>query len=119
MGATTARLESAVLAAMLLASCTHAPPRLATAEALPAQQPAAEAPATVPLAQLEAIFWTCDYLATTRGVDATPITQCTAATRELRQVKFEGSFQRMLLWWRENKPVMHGRLRAERNDPSL
>ena len=71
------------------------------------------------LAQLEAIFWSCDYVATTRGIDATPMRECAAATRELRQLKFEGSFQRMLAWWRENKPAVHGRLRAERNDPPL
>ena len=95
---------------MLGAGCASAP-----------ESSVAEAPrqAAQELAQLESIFWTCDYVATTRGIDATPMRECAAATRELRQLKFEGSFQRMLAWWRENKPAMHARLRAERNDPRL
>ena len=104
-------------ALMLCAACTDAPQRgeAVAQEAMPA------APAT-PVrshAQLEAIFWQCDYVATTRGVDATPARECAAATRELRQAKFDGSFHRMLEWWRENKPAEHGRIRRERNDPAL
>jgi hypothetical protein len=95
--------------------CAHAPERSAAVTAAPAAAIAQPSPH----AQLEAIFWTCDYLATTRGLDATPITACTAATRELRQMKFDGSFNRMLAWWRENKPAEHGRIRRERNDPVL
>ena len=114
MPATLKLLAHPVLVAMLLAGCVQAPVQEASPPARAQDTPIAT---TAALAQLEEIFWTCDYLATTRGVDATPITQCTAATRELRRVKFEGSFQRMLVWWRENKTAVHGRLRAERNDP--
>ena len=70
-----------------------------------------------PHADLETIFWHCDYVATTKGMDSTPIRECAAATRELRRLKFEGSFQRMLAWWRENKVAEHARIRQMRKDP--
>lgn len=80
----------------------------------------AEAPAPPSeLAQLEDIFWNCDYVATTRGMDATPAAQCYAATRELRRVKFAGSFNQMLAWWREMKPAEHEKRRRARGDPRL
>ena len=115
MGATTGWKSAA--SGMLAVACTHAPVPADVPAAIPTAPLAAPASPGVPLAQLEEIFWTCDYLATTRGVDATPISHCTAATRELRRVKFDGSFHRLLAWWRENKPAVHERLRAERNDP--
>lgn len=87
-------------------ACTHAPERGAAVESA---DPAAER-----LVLLEELFWTCDYVATTRGMDATPMHRCAAATRELRQEKFDGSFQRLLEWWRENKGVEHGRRHAQR-----
>ena len=89
-------------------SCAHAPP-----------QPPAPQPARIDLAQLEDIFWTCDYLATTRGMDATPVRECAAATRDLRREKFGNSFNRLVEWWRESKAVEHDRRRAMRNDPNL
>ena len=78
----------------------------------------ADAPKTAasPHAELETIFWHCDYVATTKGMDATPVRECARATRELRQVKFDGSFHRMLAWWRENKPAEHERVRRSRNE---
>jgi hypothetical protein len=70
-------------------------------------------------AELEDIFWHCDYVATTQGMDATPVRECAAATRELRRVKFDGSFHRLLAWWRENKSVEHDKRRAARNESKL
>jgi hypothetical protein len=103
------------MAALILGtSCASAPPGGAT-DAYAAQ----EAAAASPHATLEAIFWQCDYVATTVGVHATQAAACAAATRELRQAKFDGSFHRMLEWWRQNKPAEHGRIRRERNDPPL
>lgn len=89
------------------AGCAHAPP------SDPAPAPGLD------LAHLEDIFWTCDYVATTQGVGATPARECAAATRELRRIKFDNSFQRMLEWWREHKPAEHGKRRRLRNDPEL
>src|SRR4051812_48731770 len=39
------------------------------------------------LAELESAFWACDYLATTRGVDATPVATCGAVYDELKALK--------------------------------
>ena len=71
------------------------------------------------LAQLEEIFWACDYVATTRGVDATPVAQCATATRELRRVKFANSFHALLAWWQENKAAEHERVRRSRSEQPL
>lgn len=89
-------------------ACTHAPER---GEATMATDATAER-----LVLLEELFWTCDYVATTRGMDATSMHRCAAATRDLRQEKFDGSFERLLEWWRENKVVEHGRRRAQRQE---
>ena len=89
-------------------ACTHAPERGEIAQGADA---AAER-----LVQLEELFWTCDYVATTRGMEATSMQRCAAATRDLRQEKFDGSFHRLLEWWRENKGVEHGRRRAQRQE---
>jgi hypothetical protein len=99
-------------ALMLGAACTGAP-----RNGVPVAESVASAPSQH--AELEAIFWHCDYVATTQGMDATPAAQCAAATRELRRVKFDGSFQRMLAWWRENKPAEHRRIALERNETPL
>src|SRR5688572_460582 len=80
----------------------------------PAAVPAPAEPS--PHTQLESIFWHCDYVATTKGMDATPVRECAAATRELRQVKFGGNFNRMLEWWRANKPAEHDRIRQLRSE---
>lgn len=111
----TSSLQILILGGALLvgAGCNNAPERsAAAADPTPAPAPANHA-------QLEAIFWACDYVATTRGVDATPIRECAAATRELRRVKFAGSFQAMLAWWQQNKTAEHRRLQRERGEQPL
>ena len=62
------------------------------------------------LARLENAFWACDYVATTHGVQATPAATCRYVTETLKQVKFGGSFQQFLDWWRANKPEEHRRM---------
>ena len=108
-----------VIAASLaiVAGCAHVPQEPVVQA--PAPPPAASALEGIDLAQLEDIFWTCDYVATTRGVDSTPMRECALATRELRRAKFDNSFHRMLDWWREHKPAEHDKRRRQRNDPQL
>jgi hypothetical protein len=103
------------LSCCVLVACAAAPEPQPVAAPAPSAAPST----SLPLAQLEEIFWSCDYVATTRGVDATPAAQCAAATRELRRVKFANSFQAMLAWWRENKPVEHDRQRRARSEQPL
>ena len=59
------------------------------------------------LADLEHAFWTCDYIATTRGVHVTPVDVCSAVTDELREQKFQGDFLDMLEWWQRHKLAQH------------
>lgn len=103
------------LPSLLCLLAVSALPGCAQLPAQPSPPPAAAAqPEAMPTAQLEAIFWACDYVATTRGIDATPMAQCAIATRELRRVKFANSFHALLDWWRENKAVEHERERQAR-----
>lgn len=70
--------------------------------------PAGAAPPTgTATAELESAFWACDYVATTRGVLATPAAACRQATESLQREKFGGSFPAMLEWWRVNKVARH------------
>jgi hypothetical protein len=62
------------------------------------------------LGQVERLFWLCDYVATTRGVDAAPVEACSAATEELKNAKFGGDFMALLAWWQGKKPGEHARL---------
>lgn len=95
-----------LLAACLLLACAApAPKDVAVPEALPA-----EAPATA-MAELENAFWACDYVATTRGVQATPAAACRHATESLKREKFGGSYPAMLEWWRLNKVARHREMR--------
>ena len=62
------------------------------------------------LEDLERAFWYCDYIATTKGVLAAPMGACRFATEELKNAKFGGDFNALLVWWRDNKREEHGKL---------
>ena len=87
-----------LLPAAVLSGCAGAPR---------SEAPAADAPAPSATAELENAFWACDYVATTRGVQATPVAACRHATESLKREKFGGSFPAMLEWWRLNKVARH------------
>jgi hypothetical protein len=63
-------------------------------------------------AALERAFWVCDYTATMRGLDATPVDVCSAVTEELKNGRFGGDFLELLAWWRQNKLAEHTKLEA-------
>ena len=96
------RVPAQALALAMLAACAAAPepPQAQTSGRLDA----------VEVARLESAFWACDYVATTRGIQATPIAACRHATEELKRQKFGGSFNRLVEWWRDNKAAEHRRL---------
>ena len=71
------------------------------------------------LAELESAFWACDYVATTRGVDATPVAICTEVYDELKTLKFGGDFGELLAWWKQHKPAEHARLAREERDSGI
>jgi len=54
-------------------------------------------------AELEKTFWICDH-ATTKAV------VCGAITDELRREKFDGDFEKLLIWWRLNRAAEHQKL---------
>ena len=75
-------------------------------EGPPSSAPAHE-PAAAQLAEVERLFWVCDYVATTRGVDSAPVDLCSTATEAIKELKFGGDFLALLEWWRGNKPQAH------------
>ena len=68
---------------------------------------------------LEAAFWFCDYIATTRGVEATPIAMCSAAYDELKALKFDGDFGALLGWWKQNKVLEHRKVATHRGEAAV
>jgi hypothetical protein len=65
------------------------------------------------LANLEHVFWLCDYIAAKHGVAEAPMELCTDVTHELMDAKFGADFERMVEWWRRNKEEAHERLAGE------
>lgn len=60
--------------------------------------------------ELERAFWQCDHALANRVVSPQVGMLCVAVTDELRQQKFDGSSDRMLVWWRTHRVVEHQRL---------
>jgi len=89
--------------------------RVAQSE-LPSSSPAQANSALAADAELELAFWACDYIATTRGVEATPVAICSAVYDELKAVKFAGDFSELLDWWKLNKAVEHQKIASEELD---
>jgi hypothetical protein len=69
--------------------------------------------AVLSIADLEKAFWVCDYTATERGVDATPVDLCSKVTEDLKNKKFHGDFEDLTNWWRQNKLATHQGLREQ------
>jgi hypothetical protein len=101
MGGTFRSLIATIVLAAAGAAWGEEPP-------MPSPEPAASDEAE--LARLENAFWACDYVATTQGIQATPAATCRYVTEQLKQVKFGGSFQQFLDWWRANKAAEHRRM---------
>ena len=76
-------------------------------------------PALATLEELEFAFWACDYIATIRGVEATPVAICGAVYDDLKAMKFSGDFNGLLDWWKQNKAMEHQRLAAEFPDVAV
>jgi hypothetical protein len=65
---------------------------------------------TAAAANLERVFWECDYVATTRGVHSTPIEICAAVFEEVKRTKFGGDSDALIAWWRQMKPAAHAQV---------
>ena len=83
---------------------------VACAGALIGSVPAAAQPAKS-AAELEALFWRCDYETTQGLLDIGSAEACSNATESLRAIRFQGDFNTMLEWWQQNKDSQHRALR--------
>ena len=88
----------------------------ATAPRVDVPRPAGTPAASVREADLEELFWRCDYAATVEIVAANERALCTAVAEQLKQERFGGDFERMLNWWQVNKAIQHQKL--DRDDAS-
>ncbi|MBI2962042.1 MAG: hypothetical protein HYY28_17190 [Betaproteobacteria bacterium] len=84
----------------------------ASAEQTIGAQSVAARLASVALGDLEEAFWVCDYTATTRGPAGNDITVCNAVYDAIKERKFDGDFDKLLDWWRQNKVTRHDALAA-------
>ena len=66
-----------------------------------------ELPAPAAPLDLERAFWQCDYAGTNGGVDSGTAIACSTVTEELKNGKFNGDFDALVAWWRQNKPAEH------------
>jgi hypothetical protein len=69
------------------------------------------------LDELEKAFWVCDYAASIRLVDMGTAIPCSRVTEALRQHKFDGDFNAMLIWWRQHKEAEHQALTKSGGTP--
>ena len=51
----------------------------------------------------------CDHAATKGMIDVSQAALC-VLTDELRREKFDGNFEKLLMWWRLNKAAEHQKL---------
>jgi len=58
---------------------------------------------------LEARFWACDVASTQTVLSAAEGAQCVRWQDELKARRFDGDFERLLVWWRANKAEQHAR----------
>ncbi|NLD69047.1 MAG: hypothetical protein GX644_09555 [Limnobacter sp.] len=70
-------------------------------------------PDTDDVTELERQFWDCDYAATTRLMAPLDAMGCSLATERFQRMAFGGDFGALLVWWREHKPVEHGKRDAQ------
>lgn len=66
------------------------------------------------VAELERMFWVCDWSTTRTALSRDMFTVCSVAWDELKARKFDGDYDRMIAWWRENKAAAHAGLQARR-----
>lgn len=58
---------------------------------------------------LEARFWTCDVRSTQAMLPPGDGAQCVRWQDELKRRRFDGDFERLLVWWRAHKAEQHAR----------
>jgi len=61
---------------------------------------------------LEQTFWACDQMSTRQFLSASEAAICSTAFELFKQRRFDGSFDALLQWWRQNKEAAHAKLNA-------
>lgn len=61
---------------------------------------------------LEQTFWTCDQISTRQFLSSSEAAICSTAFELLKQRRFNGSFDALLEWWRQNKEAARAKLNA-------
>ncbi|SRR5258706_16427163 len=105
----------AIVAALIAATLSFSSHRVLSEELL-RPGAASVALANMSLADLEDAFWTCDYIATTRG-PVGDVARCTAVYDALKARKFVGDYDELVRWWWQNKPARFAQLEANENRP--
>ena len=59
--------------------------------------------AALPIDQLKRIYLACDLAASRQVLDMTSAAYCSSVGETLQQRAFDGSFDRLLTWWRTEK----------------
>jgi hypothetical protein len=78
---------------------------VAAGPALAQPEPALSA---LPLPELQRLYLHCEREAATRLLDFGTATFCSTAAETLRLRGFDGSFERMLAWWRSARAAADG-----------
>jgi hypothetical protein len=65
--------------------------------------PAAGEVASLPIDELKRIYLACDRAATRQLLDMHTAAHCSMVGEALQKRAFQGSFDDLLAWWRENK----------------
>ncbi|TFW09748.1 hypothetical protein E4K72_04450 [Oxalobacteraceae bacterium OM1] len=67
----------------------------------------------MPLAEIETTYWDCEFKAGQALLGSADADSCIAAFEHLKTHKFDGDFQRFLVWWKDNKHQELSRRRDE------
>lgn len=75
----------------------------------------ADAPA--PLADAEKIYWDCEFAAGGALLELAEAEACSEAYEYLKKHKFQGDFQRFMVWWQDNRQSELSRRRTAAPPP--
>ena len=60
-------------------------------------------------AELEKVYWDCDYASITAMLSADDAAVCGTAFEKLKKEKFGGDFSKFMEWWKANKAAEYAK----------
>lgn len=57
----------------------------------------------LPTAEIEKIYWNCEFTATQGILGGDDAAVCSELYEYLKESKFHGDFNALLIWWKQNK----------------